>query len=66
MENDLNNFFNLMKDGLEKGGKEYGKYSFLNDSDEKQLVDIEEECRDIANYAFMLWYKVNKLKSKIK
>lgn len=59
----FNNFTKFMSEGLKKGEKEYGKYSFLSQSTEKHLIDIQEECRDIANYAYMLWYKVEQLKN---
>ena len=62
MNKEFNDFSSFMKKGLEKGTKEYGKYSFLKKDDENLLIDIQEECRDIANYAFMLWMKIEMLK----
>ena len=62
---DFIKFSRFMQSGLKQGEKEYGKYNFLKESNDKILTDIQEECRDIANYSYMLWYKIEKMKKRL-
>jgi|ETNvirnome_2_300_1030623.scaffolds.fasta_scaffold00052_40 hypothetical protein len=50
-----------MNEGFEKGKTIYGD-KYLSKSHNELLVDMQEECRDIANYCFMLWEKIERLK----
>lgn len=50
-----------MEKRMQRGKKKYGnKYLKANIIDE-----LEDELVDVANYAYMLWCKVKKLKMKI-
>lgn len=62
MKNELKQFQKQMKEGLEVGEKKY-KGRYLTKSNIDLLNDIQEECRDIANYSFMLWHKVELVKN---
>ena len=55
----LPEFKEQMTKGLEFGTKKYGLDGFLGDS---QLDMLEEELRDIANYAYLLYAKVKMIK----
>jgi len=57
----MSKFQKFMNEGFEKGKTIYGD-KYLSKSHNELLVDMQEECRDIANYCFMLWEKIERLK----
>ena len=50
---------------MKEGQAIYGTFDPKTDTRDL-CVEIQEECEDIANYAEMLWRKVELLKSKQK
>jgi len=55
-------FISEMKEGIIVGQKKYGNEGLFNDS---QLEMIKEECRDISNYGFLLWLKIDMLQKRL-
>jgi hypothetical protein len=51
-------FINEMKEGIVVGQKKYGNEGLFGDS---QLEQMKEEARDLANYSFLFWLKINML-----
>jgi len=63
MENLLSEFNKKCSDRLSKGKEKYGDDAYLK----RDLVeDIEEELLDVANYAFLFFCKVRRLRGQIK
>ena len=56
-------FWNQLWLKLERGAKEYGDASFDRPRDEL-WGEIQEECIDIAGWAYVLWLKVEALKRR--
>lgn len=54
-------FWRQLWDKLERGAAEYGDASYQR-SREELLGEIQEECIDIAGWAYVLWLKVEALK----
>lgn len=59
----MDKFFEFMREGMDKGAKEYDEGSFRNYTLARTFVDMDEEIRDFANYAFILWNKLQELKN---
>ena len=60
-DSDFNAFTKFMKEGLDKGKKEYGQEGFTKNDVIKMA---EEELRDLAVYAFLLCQKLKLIRIK--
>lgn len=60
-EEDFFNFCRFMKDGLDKGNREYGYGGFVKNNVFKMM---EEELRDLAVYAFLASRKLTLIREK--
>lgn len=58
---DFNAFTRFMKEGLDKGKKEYGEAGFTKNDVIKMA---EEELRDLAVYSFLLSQKLKLIRCK--
>jgi len=58
---DFDDFIQAMMEGLEKGSKEYGYEGFCKNDVIKMA---EEELRDLAVYAFLLFRKLKLIRIK--
>jgi len=61
-EKEFQEFINLMRQGLELGEKKYGLSGLTDDS---HLEMLEEELRDVAAYAYLLYQKIQMVKKNI-
>jgi len=59
-ERDWYNFTEDMHVRMEKGQQEYGDTSFET-APKETVKEIQEELLDVANWAFILWRKIDKL-----
>ncbi len=54
-------FVKFMRDGMIMGSKSYGKYAYLN----KDVFRMaKEELRDLADYAYFLYLKLEAIEDK--
>lgn|GEM_PF-6177005 len=61
-QKDFKKFIGMMQTGLEHGQEKYGDTGLFGDS---QLEMIEEELRDVASYAYLLFLKIQMLKRRM-
>jgi len=47
------------------GAEQYGDLTYLDRSFPAHIAEIQDELIDVANYAFMLWHKFNKMQKKM-
>jgi hypothetical protein len=59
---EFNDFIEKMKEGLEVGEKKYGLSGLTDDN---HLEMLEEEIRDIACYAYLLYQKIQMVKQNV-
>lgn len=55
-------YFEELEKRIERGAIEYGDKSF-DKSTEKLLGEIQEEILDIAGWSYILWEKLERMKS---
>lgn len=65
MNNEYQEYFQQLYDKLKKGQQEYGNISFSRPG-LSLIVEIQEECIDIAGWGYILWKKLENLKEKAK
>ena len=58
-------FMKRCKDRLDMGAEQYGDLTYLDRSFPAHIAEIQDELIDVANYAFMLWHKFDKMKKKV-
>lgn len=61
-EDEFQQFVNLMREGLIRGGEEYGPRAFYNNDLPGMMV---EELRDLACYSFLQFLKVLELQRRL-
>ena len=64
LEKSITIFFAKVYDRASKGATEYGDKSFERKN--VQLIgELQEEIADIASWGWILWHKLEKLKTKL-
>lgn len=62
-ETEVDVYFATLRGRLRVGAECYGDKSF-DKSNERLLQEIQEEILDIAGWSYILWAKIERLKSK--
>ena len=62
-EQEADVYFEKLRDRLRVGAECYGDKSFEK-TNERLLQEIQEEILDIAGWSYILWTKIERLKSK--